>query len=1016
MHESNGLIPLRNLAIDSKLVPKGSIVPPVSAFRNPPKPKTKTLLLPFNLDAEFQDNLGKTTPFSSEEIGERIGVTVQIRGVRESEGLIFAHPNLLELPESKNRTPRHPVVSYPCVVGDWLDARGVGVEIFEDLDEWTATKRTCRLQPFAHFAVADIGFLAGTPAFANLLRDLYVKRKLRQTRRLMAHASGHKDSKCGVVTLKPWVIRLEGIPFRMSLEIIDSNAVHGVAGYRTLAANVGFPLEAKDAFSREGANSEITRMGEMYFARSEDFDAYALGDCYVSDILEKNETLWKHIWQTLGIEEFFPGSRLTIGSSVAGIVKARIAKTLGFHDPNDETLEGLTTGTHNAGFLGRFAKEKNPICLLSKVDGGRCRNANPLQSELSGVLCDIDISGAYASAMSSVPLVFGKVRTHGFGNAKDMRADLKECPSVAEMLRRHEHRMEPRTWFWRVNTREPYSFETDVIPSWIDWRHIAQRKSDSESQGLDVLQDADSGEMRYFSREVWNGTLTSDLLDVIQATFSQRQYDEWSQKTVVRAVAYVDKKDRLSIEEFRERLANLPEYAWTSLTLGELVSDSARANRMEHPKKSPLNELYKLLSNTTYGVSVSRHFATSSTIAGSNVTACVRAFMVLAEKGLNLAGSITDGHLYDLNRVLHRREPSRKPADSALSTRAYRLSLGELARDGRAKFGPLIGSHISARWNEGKLDLTIEHEDGTAETLSGKQAETRINEAAFHHLQTLWPNCRLLTEETRVVTGLCEDGSVKYQTQTGLFRFEMKSFFQRAVLHASANYRLDSFDPSKPPAIKMRSFESRRYHWGFTVDDSGELIERDTYSLENPPASRLMESLKTPHAVTLLPPFCKTRILLPGIFQTQRKFSSESCMVSPGDSIYVLGRPHLVSLTAFTFQNRHQYERWKHSHSRLTNKYGVSFELWFLNPDGETVDYAGMIRGIDAAVCSGVNDPVTHFDSLRKRGSSETVNRFHTAKKAMKTHLAGRLASMDEDDLPIIHEDRQEGYSGREWE
>lgn len=405
--------------------------------------------------------------------------------------------------------------------------------------------------------------------------------------------------------------------------------------------------------------------------------------------------------------------------------------------------------------------------------------------------------------------------------------------------------------------------------------------------------------------------------------------------------------------------------------------------------------------------------------------------MYLCEKGLCLVGSITDGQLFDLNRVLYRKR-NKNVNDVALGTRAYRANKKTMNAAGEARFAPLLGSKITAKWNGKTAEISIEHEVGTTEVLTGKDAESRINEAAFQHLLSLWPKCPMLTEETNVVAGLNPDGTVRYERQTGLFRFEMKSFVQHAAFHGSANYQHETFDPAKPPEIKMRSFEGKRKHLAFSLDDTGGLttldfyedprtdeeIEKFPYANPHQPAARLMRSIKeNPHAVPFFPPFCKSRILLPGIFQTQRKYRSSSCLIGPGDSIFVLGKPRLVSLTAFTFQTRRQYDFWKKAHTRLNNKHGVSFELWFMTADGTTVDYASMLQAIDEAVCSGVVNPISHFDStIGKRGFSATVKRFHEAKKAMKKHLDSRVSSMDEDELPIVHSDEESGFSGAEWQ
>ena len=282
MHEARCLQSLTGLALDSKQYP--GFIHPKAAFHAAPGPKAN-LVLPVNFDSEFVDNLGKTTPLSSDEFSERTGVTVQIRGVDEPAGLIFVHPNQAEFAAATGQVLRHPVMSQPCVIGDWLEARGVDVQIFPDEPLWKTTRKTCRIQMFAHFAIADYAFLAGTSEFAEMLRTLLIKKKIRQTRRLMAHASGHKDARCGVVTLTPWCIVLEGEPYRLTLEIIDSNALHGIAGYKDLARNVGHVLESKDLISRKGPNAEISRMNKVYFERPLDFDAYAEGDLYVLSLI-----------------------------------------------------------------------------------------------------------------------------------------------------------------------------------------------------------------------------------------------------------------------------------------------------------------------------------------------------------------------------------------------------------------------------------------------------------------------------------------------------------------------------------------------------------------------------------------------------------------------------------------------------------------------------------------------------------------------------------------------------------
>ncbi len=1016
-------------AVDARKA-SNCVLTPLDAFDDSLPPVN--LIIPFNLDAEYVDNLARIGPIDSDTIEGRLGVTTQIRGVRESVGTIFACTDLATLADQTARELRHPVVEHPCIVVDWLRSRGTDCRVFEDAVLYAKLRKSCRLQVCAHFALADIAFLAGTSEFLETIVDLFKTRKLTMGRRLVARASGHAKSKGGIVSLAPWVIEFGSVQYRLTLEIVDTSGLHGIAGYKTLAANTGIKLDAKDLLSREGVNADITRMDEIYFEKPDEFDAYALGDLYVSDIIYANENLFGQIWDALGIPHRRVAPRLTIGGTVADLLKNRMAEVIGATLDNDiEEFVNATTGNHNAGVLSRYARNKNPLALLSKVDGGRCRNAKPLLTRLSGALCDIDIAGAYASSMTATPLVFGKVRHCSYGNSRDI-GNLSPCPSLAEWLRRYEHRLVDRTWYARVSTREPFSFESDLIPSWIGFR-VTTALTDSEVVGLDVLTDPNSGEMRYFGKEIYSGTLTSDLLDVARNTMSTAQYGEWSEKIVIRSALYIDKKDYLTPVDYRDayKTGSLPEYAWTSFTLGELVSDIARANRKkvqkEFGKGSPLDTLYKLVSNTLYGDSVSRHFITSSVISGSNVTGTVRAFMYLAEKALNLVGSITDGQLFDLQRVLHVRKHSdrrrenvaiRRPADIAISTRVYLLTKQELNRKGNARLAPLCGRRLELRYAENDVELEITHADNRHEIIRGSyHVKTWIDDKAYQHLSQLWPNCKMLRDTFRVVDTLNPDGAVKYRDQVGLFRFETKDVIDRASLHGSANYLHVSTDPRKKPTYRMRSFEANREHRGFTLNDQGELTYLDTY-VDQSPAKALLDAIDRNSArVPILPPFAKTRILKPGIYSPKpvegrnhvSRYHAFGVVVIPGDSVFVTGRPRLFSLAQFTFQTRQQYESWKRTTNRLINKHGLSFEPWFTNVDGLTVDYALMLDAIDRAICEGVIDPAKYFDARYRRRLDTTIERYHQATKVMADHLNGRLGADD-----TVYEDI--GFSGNEWE
>ena len=971
---------------------KNCIIPPVDSLGD--YSSRKSICIPFNFDAEFFDPLPSTPLFDDNPLPYRTGITVQIRGIGEREGIIFDSPDLVDYAESKGLKTRHSVIASPCVVQDWLQARGVDCEIFESPAH--AAKKSlpcCTLLPISHFAIADYIYLAGTGEFHQSLVDAVTTRKVRMSRRLVAKSSDRELSSDGC-RLDNWCIRLGEKIYKLKLAIADTAGLHGIASYQDLANNTGVELPHKDTFSP----AEKSRMLDMYFDRPGDFDAYALGDLYISDIVYGYEKLMEQVWDSLGIAHRYTKPRLTVGTTCAHILTERL---------NDKFGDGCHTESSNASTLSTVKRQAS--ALLSKVDGGRAYNNYPLLVNIKGVLVDIDIAGAYASAMSVTPLVVGQVRISQWGSNVDLGADLSPCPTLGETLKKLQRKLVPRTWYARISTRKPLSFEQDLFTSWFDYRVNAVRRTDTECLQYDQTTDSDSGQTKILTTELYNATLTSDLLDVLKNTLSKSQLDEFFNSVVVRAIVYVDKSDYVSPSNYKAQFetGSLAPHAWSSQTLGEIISDIFKANRKLYAKKSPLNILFKLFSNTVYGVTVSPLFESSSVISGSNVTATVRSMMWLSEKGLNLVGSITDGQLFDLNRVLQPRR-NRKPSPLAVSPRVYQMSYKQLLHDGTATMACIVErGYFDAELSDDKINVTLNHPENSRtfeyrEKRDGTPVDRElldyIDGLAKSHLTKLWPKIPLLVDTFQVVDKLNPDGTVKYKSQTGLFLFESKRLVLDATQHGTANYHHRNGLRYKFP--KMRAYESNRRHFAYSVNDTGELIQLSDYD-ECAPATLFMSQLASnPHAVKILPPFAKCRILKPGAMFTRRnnkpvlmdKFSDSD--VNIGDSIYALGQPRLFSLAAFKFRSREQLVAWGKAQKSMLTRQGLSFERYFMNADG-LVDYSAMLQAVDTAITSNVVHPTRYFNSRYQSIIPPYVAQYHQARKLFDALLKQRYPRID---------------------
>lgn len=931
------------------------------------------IALPLVVDSEFVAH--GVEKFLDDEFQYRSPVTIQVKHIHHNDEAIYVHRDFAE--SNPDKTFRHPVTKHPFIIGDYLESKGHVVEMWRDetARDHEDKKPMLLVVLYAHFALADIGMVITDPDYQNDLSTKFARRHIEMGRRITCGQSGR--------ALFDWFISIDDNEYRISLKVVDTCAIHGIASYANFCSNSGVVLDAKDKMK-----AWITKMDKAYFEVPEDFDEYALGDLKVYDALKGNAENMREVWCDLGIESYYKPPKLSIGSTVASLfegkiydlfdVKPDLTKTREFK--KDEFFEPLT-GKANASYLCTLVASN--AYTLSKCDGGRCKGNKPTTTAIKANQVDIDIAGAYSGAMSILDFPFG---TPTILATPYKRKDNKGVP-LKNVLRAYGNELIPRLWLMRIQVKN-LSFEQDLIPSWIDFNRTVIRKSDSDFVGGEV--DLETGETKIFTTEIFNGALTSDLLDVIDQ-WTPRQREDFYSKCEVLAIAFYPKSLELTVEKFKKStseksyqsrskasndfdLITQGNHQWCKVRLGEFFTDIMRAKRVQHPKKSPLNELYKLLGNTSYGVSISRFFGTSNMIVGNNITGMVRAFMYMSEKALNLHGSITDGQVFDLDNVLFRKDG--KYLKTEALARLYSIPKWQFSDNNGGEFG------------------TLKYEEKT---------EIEINRAALEHVGNVWIDSQLLHGEYDVLTPI--DGRVMYTKEKGAFRFEMKEFTDLVVLHGSSNY---SFEPTNVKRTKMRSYESSRPHQAFALlnEEIAPISEYDNVS----PAQRLLsEILNNPHSVKRLPPFAKTAILKPTAYANDYRSKWSKSPLQCGDNILKVGKPNYFSLAAFTYKTHAQYTAWKKATEKLKRKYGESFEIFYSNEDN-TINYKQMIVEIDEVIRSGNIDPLSQFDKHRNRNRIiSTIASTHFAvSKILKTKISDCFLSEDFEEYELI--DDNEDY------
>lgn len=959
---------------------------------------SESLTLPLVVDTEYvSPELDGTD--SNEEHPPRFGVTSQFLHPFDRTPYIFVQPELAQANEG--RTLRHAIAESGFHVVDFLQAEGIDAAIERDEDAHTKPAKgepdnrrpLLQIVLYAHFMLVDLTMIVGG-SFYEDVRTAIARKRIIQTRRLSAGGFGG-------AWYSPWVITMNGVEYRVALKFVDTVAVHGAASYKDFCANSGVKLDAKD-----NMGEWIKRMDVAYFEVPELFDAYAIGDLLVYDALSSNAENMRVIWKDLGILDYYKTPSLSIGATVDGLFTAKLLHLLGVpsdiaKDKRFKKKEFFKDKTISASAEYLSQRIDSNLYLLSKCDGGRCRNFKPTTTTEKGALVDIDIGGAYASAMSVLTYPVGEPLLISFDSTK-----------LSDFLAYHRTELLPGLWYARISTTSPLEYEQDLIPSWFDFKRTIRRKQDSEGYHQTGVVNLDSGETKLFTRVIKHGTLTSDLLDCIELEWNPRQKDDFFSKVVIEAIGFYPaslrvetaqelinkqsshdgRKDYKSVMKGVHIENSTTCHNWYGFSLGSEFIDVLKVKRSLHPKKTPLNELFKLVLNTLFGDSVSRYFQTANMIIGSNITAKVRSMMWYSEKALFLAGSITDGQIFDLNKTTHKRKG--KYLNKTVLPRLYTCSNRYLKDNDIAELRPLFGE---------LCELTSEGIKIGDKLVPYQEAENLVNSTALEHVQAIFPHAPLLNAPANRLKKT-DDGTVAYTQGKGVFIFEMKKFLREASYHGSANYRIK--DPSGKVEVKMRSYEGKREHQAFLFEGDDIAFNGDYKGRS--PALVLMDNIAlTPKACPFLPPFEKSYIIKPNDFANRYNSTWNKSNLGPGDTAIKCGMPRYFSIAQFTFQSPEQYKAWKRESDLLQRKYGVSFELLFINKDG-TLNYQNMITTLDRLVREGITSPKTHLDPH--------YNYHRNIPNILINYMAGYKAMRERIKLKICGEEIETIEDYEDWE
>ncbi|NES80868.1 MAG: hypothetical protein F6K10_05395 [Moorea sp. SIO2B7] len=649
------------------------------------KSKPTDLYCPIVIDTEFTGYTGEsaenwtetTSKPSTEPPPTSKTITVQAKFIDEESGAIYHHPDAKDVIPNYHQVARHPEMADGFAPMTHLKAHSIDCKLTRNprLNK-PNRKPDLPILEFAligHFLLAELYRITTGDYRGDV--DKLVRSKndkngiIKMGRRLVAqtfNGNGQVLSRA----LMPWVIEIDSHQFQVALSFIDTCAIHGKASYAKLCKNSGVKLNYKANFNKK----EISRMDKMYTERPKDYDDYALGDLEVYKALMGNLDKYKVIYKSLGIEEFFEPPRLTIGATVANIFRSKLLQTLGLTQKEEKKLiEYLQHGT--AAHLKKF--KTTTAVYLAKIDGGRCRNNKATASSVTKLLADIDIKGCYGNGLRHQDYPVGRPSIIDY----PIDSDINEYQTLRKFLKKYRKDLVPGLWMARVSVKDKtlIKYIQDFLVSWIPPRTPSKLPAGAKYEDTDWFTEDNIGTIKVYHQDIQLAVITHEFLEWLEHTCSKHQRKELLDNLIVITAAIYPKSEECkTFAEFEEKVANHKGKnttsldvkrgkttitkreqeckAWFRLNIGDLLINALLAERAKYDKKDPLegplNELYKLNINTLYGDMVSPFFDIGNVIVGNNITARARAMAWYMEKGLNGYQTITDGCIFDPNRII----------------------------------------------------------------------------------------------------------------------------------------------------------------------------------------------------------------------------------------------------------------------------------------------------------------------------------------------------------------------------
>ncbi|MEM8610705.1 MAG: hypothetical protein AAGF93_01710 [Cyanobacteria bacterium P01_H01_bin.105] len=760
--------------------------------------------------------------------------------------------------------------------------------------------------------------------------------------------------------------------YKVLFDIVDISAQMGIGGLKQYAAKVNLPLGDKGLMDEYKSNMLIPYTDPELIDK---FVDYAAGDCVNELIRSKFVDQIKSEFYSTGDDDDKPPSPNHIPLSTGATVEQWFRATVKSDyltqrkdengDPLDETeaLKGNPSealapiddpdqvlykpesilGQGSAKAFMEMVETNTTIPYNLLVQGGRCKNEFPCLAKSSGTIGDADIAGCYGNGLMNQTYPIGLPTLFGVSH----RAKWQKAPTLGQFRKKWKHKLLPGLWSLVVDTDENLDFDQTLIFSKpVDnakfYRKLRE-KVDEDDPEVDV-------NFCLLTRQIQNGIITHDILQVLKAVCNQREWKAFMNLRVKTGAAYLKSNRCNSMAEVEQAAKNskgIEMYtlkkgghtiidrrsrAWFGVELSSIVGpllekrSELKALKKQH-RGSPLGDeydakqnLYKLFVNTLYGVLASPYFLSGNTVVANNITARARALAWMMSAAAGGIQSITDGSAYDINAV--RDWDKKRPGIEACST----YNRPHLRQDRELHRYMKTVSLGGKKWSFNKIndDGSVVLDFGNEKIIGSAEKWQFVDDLYLMHLQHFFRG-------TDIDILFANGGK-------GQFGFEHKDIYSKIVTQSQSNYRLTSFDGKHK--VKARGHSLGKQH--FNLD--GEPISI-------PAITQLFEEIDT-GTVTPKPQTFTHQPLKINAANEISEVIERNCLLA-GDSVWKKSRINPISLSLFMWPDLATKHSWETMNEKYKRALGWGLEAHFYDESTGVIDYERALRDIQKAIDNG---------------------------------------------------------------